>query len=71
MMEPDPTTVFCPECGRQIGSYIEHDTRICLVTETLIIEDGWCWCRLCLTRFYWHSSEKKLQRLIDRLTNHR
>jgi hypothetical protein len=68
-MPPSPTEVICPECHTVIGEYREHEGKVCLVAGPLIIEDGWCWCRLCLTRFYWHSSEKKLDRLIERREN--
>lgn len=68
---PPSDEVTCPECGLVVGRYFRHENKICLVTETLIIEDGWCWCRLCLTRFYWHSSEKKLDQLIDNVLTNR
>lgn len=61
-----PDTVICGKCGRKIGKYVEIENKVYLQIGVVRLRDGWGWCK-CGTEWIWHSSDKQLEHLIERV----
>lgn len=59
--------VICMQCGNEIGNYQPVDGKIVLlIGGTVPVRDAWGWCPKCGMEWQWHSSDKDLDRLIQR-----
>jgi len=62
--------VYCQNCGALIGAYVQgFNGRIALELSSIRLYDGDGFCRLCGAEWHWHSSEKKLEDIINRCKN--
>lgn len=58
--------IRCSKCGVAIGGYIEQDNKILIRLGQVVLSDAWGWCQ-CGEPWTWHSSDKKLEALIEKL----
>lgn len=59
--------VYCQGCGVAIGSYIQVDSQVWIEVNGLQLYVAHGKCALCDTSWHFVGSDKKLERLLQRI----